>query len=118
MQTSFTTSQPPGEMSLASHHNCDLVINLEYKPKISKRANGFYTHLREALEPHAERSPSLIDFPAEPVGHFSYWIQEAEAGTREKGHRIDETRSILPSDSQDEETACERIEPTPYALDC
>lgn len=41
VHASFTTSQPPRGMSLASHHNGDLVTHLEYEPKISKRANRF-----------------------------------------------------------------------------
>ena len=36
VQASFTTSQPPRGMSSASHHNGDLVTNLEYEPKIPK----------------------------------------------------------------------------------
>lgn len=70
------------------------------------------------MAPEAEGTLSLIDFAPEPVGCFNSWIQGVDAGTREKGHSIDETRSVLQSDSHGEETTCERIEPTSYSLDC
>lgn len=47
------------------------------------------------MAPEAEGTLSLIDFAPEPVGCLNSWIQGADAGTREKGHSIDETRSVL-----------------------